>query len=227
MEDMGAAPVTSQQALGEYLAARAASAESESEAEGFVGSAVTLAMRRSEYRDLQRLLPSMIKGSAVLTRVLRRSKGGRSGVRLIPGIVDASARTLARRHAVRGTVTPAEVGSVLGTATRRALSDPRWQNSLARRHARGVARTGLRHPHAGIGGRGGATLVQRRPARVQTVPPRTRLSRPAPGYVRVATPVRIPARGTQPARTVRVLTDVRVPSGARLAGSPVGVNGRR
>ncbi|MFC4604411.1 hypothetical protein [Rhodococcus kronopolitis] len=217
-EDLATAPLSTQQALGEYLAARAATAESESEAEGFIGSAVTLTLQRRDYRELQRVLPSMIKGTAVLTRALRRSRG-RAGVRLIPGIVDASARTLARRQAVGGAVTPTDVGSVLAAAARRALSDPRVQRPIVRRHARGVATVGRGYPRGGT--------LTRRPSRVRTVSPTTRLQRPRPGYVRVATPVRVPARGTQPARTVRVLTDVRVPSGARLAGRPVGVNARR
>jgi hypothetical protein len=45
--------------------------------------------------------------------------------------------------------------------------------------------------------------------------------------VRVVTPVRVPARGGLPARTVRVVSDVRVPRGAVATGRPAAVNGRR
>ncbi|MCW2846637.1 MAG: hypothetical protein JWR90_611 [Marmoricola sp.] len=245
LEDMATAPITSAQALGEYFAAQAANAESEAEAEAFAGSAVTLALSRSERRQLQAMLPHLLRGASILTRALHRHPVGRQGVRLVPGIVDATARTLARQSA-GGPVSRADVGAVLGRTARRVLSDPGWQSAVTRRHARGLARSRRMRQHQypgrhaaghrghghgyGYGTRGRGPVrstIRRTPTRVHTVSGRARVPRPRPGVVRVVTPVRIPPRGGAPARIVRVVSDVKVPRGAVPAGRPVGVAGRR
>ena len=244
-EEMATAPVSSRQALSEYLAARAASTESESEAEAFAGSAVTLTISEQERRQLESMLPHLLRGAAILTRVLHRNPTTRQGVRLVPGIVDATARTLVRRSAGRR-IRRADVGAVLGSTARRVLSDGRWQSAVTRRHARGLsqlrrrrsagyrpARGGVRRPASypyarGARRRGAPTRVIRRtPVASRAVSSRARVNRPRPGLVRVITPVRVPARNGAPARTVRVVSDVRVPKGAVPTGRPVGIAGRR
>ncbi len=243
LEEMATAPVTSKQALAEYLAAKAATTESESEAEAFAGSAVTITLSDRDRRRLEEMLPHLVRGASVLTRVLHRNPASRPAVRLVPAIADSAARTLVR-HAAGGAVRPADVGAVLGQSARRVLSDWRWRNGAARRHARGLAHMLRRHPHvrtrhgrllytgrrpgyAAGAARRRVTTIRRRPSQVRAVSSRARVSRPRPGFVRVVTPVRVPARGGAPARTVRVVSDVKVPRGAVPAGRPVGLAGRR
>lgn len=62
----------------------------------------------------------MLRGSAVITRPCNRAT--RPAVRMVPGIVNATSGVLARRVAPGEPVGPADVGQVMGQATRRALS---------------------------------------------------------------------------------------------------------
>ncbi|MFC6345039.1 hypothetical protein ACFP8W_23860, partial [Nocardioides hankookensis] len=55
----------------------------------------------------------------------------------------------------------------------------------------------------------------------------TRVQRPRPGVVRVVTPVRVPARNGKPARTIKVVSDVKVPRGAVPTGRPVGLTAKK
>jgi len=246
LEEMATAPVNGAQALGEYLAARAASAESEDEAEAFAGAAITIALSRRDRRDIERMLPHLLRGAAVLTRLLRSDPNTRQGVRLLPGIVDGAAGTLVRRRAAGYPADVGDVGRVLAGSTSRVLGDPQWRNAVTRRHARGLAygRRRLHRGHAGYrgyrgprgygqsGGRryatsGRSAVVRRRPVHTHVVGRGARVPRPRQGFVRVVTPVRVPARGGVPARTVRVVSDVRVPRGAVPAGRPASVAPRR
>ena len=252
LEEMATAPVSGSQAEAEYLAARATATESEAEAESFVGSAASLAISPRERQELERLLPSLLRGASVLTQVLHRSPGARQGLRLMPGIVGSTAGTLARLQASGRQLTPADVGAVLGASANRVMTDPRWQRAAARRHARGLAhmhrrrrggrhyprgyrrysRTGALRPRPGYRGRAVVRrtrpiTVRRRPTSVRTVGAGTRVGRPRPGVVRVVTPVRVPARGGRPARTIKVVSDVKVPRGAVPSGRPVPVTAKK
>ena len=236
-EEMAAAPLPGAQALGEYLAAQAATAASESEAEAFAGVAAYVALSPRDRRDLERLLPALLRGAAVVTRLLRTDPRTRQAVRLLPGIVDAAGRTLVRRAAGGAPVGPAHVGAVLGATTRRVLSGGTARRYVTRRHARGLAHVHRHHGHRGTWRHGYGPRRTRRPAPrtglLYRRPVRSRVAvrgpvaRPRPGFVRVVTPVRVPPRGGRPARTVRVVTDVRVPRGAVSAGRPVSVPGPR
>lgn len=235
-EDMATAPIPGAQAFGEFLAAQAASAESESEAEALVGAAAYVALRPRDRRDLEKMLPALLRGAAVVTRLLHRDGRTRPAVRLVPGIVDAAGRTLQRRLDRGYPVGRVEVGHVLGTTTQRVLSGGSAGRAVMRRHARGLAHAHRHHVHNGhrrhrahrgygprrhIGRRFDATIVSR-PVRTSTMRD-SHLSRPRPGYIRVVTPVRVPATTHRPSRTVRVVSDVRVPRGATTAGRPVSV----
>jgi hypothetical protein len=256
-EEMATAPLAPAAALGEYLAAQAASAESESEAEAFAGVASYIALKPDDRRDLERMLPALLRGSAAITRLLHGNRRTRPAVRLVPGIVDAAGSTLARRVAAGEPVGPAEVGQVLGAATGRVLRDGPARYSVLRRHARGLAHARLHHgrswyrrpyqhgPRGSFGqwanGSGAvsstgyragyrpsyAATVRRQPISTRVVGRTRPVPRPRPGIVRVVTPVRVPPRGGRPAHTVRVVSDVRVPRGAVAAGRPAAVTGAR
>ena len=139
LEAMATGPVSPSQSMAEYFAARAAASESETEAEAFTGAASYISISPQVRRDLEQMLPALLRGSAALTRLLHPNRHTRQAVRLVPGIVDGAARTLARRAAAGDRVGPVEVGQALGGATSRALGDPRSRYSIMRRHARGLA----------------------------------------------------------------------------------------
>jgi hypothetical protein len=126
---------------------------------------------------------------------------------------------------------------VLGGVTRRVLTEPRWQSGAVRRHARGLAHV---HRRRRVTRRGGALAprhrrhyagrpltIKRRPTNVRAMPSNARVTRPRTGFVRVVTPVRLPGRGGNPPRTVRVVSDVKVPRGAVPAGRSATIAGRR
>jgi hypothetical protein len=168
LEAMAASPVSGGQSMAEYYAARAAASESETEAEAFTGAASYLSISARDRRELERMLPSLLRGSAVLTRLLHTSRHTRQAVRLVPGIVDGTARTLARRVAAGDQVGPVEVGQVLGGVTSRVLGDPRSRSTVMRRHAQGLARARRHRGRAGgygYGGGGGWGYRGRRPGR--------------------------------------------------------------
>ena len=125
LEELATAPITPSQAFGEYLAAKAATTESESEAEAFAGSAVTISLTARDRARLENMLPHLLRGASVLTRVLYRNPGSRPAIRLVPGIVASAGQTLAR-HSAGGAIRPGR---------RRGRS--RW------RHPSGIDRSAL------------------------------------------------------------------------------------
>jgi hypothetical protein len=247
-EEMAMAPLAPSQTFAEYLAAQAAATESEAEAEALGGAAAYAAINPEDRRELERLLPHLLRGAAAITRMLYGSRGTRPAVRLVPGIADGAARALARRVAAGEPVGPVELGQVLGTATTQALTPGSVRQAALRRHARGLSRARRRYrgpSYRGYGRRTAGARYPRRPrtavgrygtpraATVRRQPVRSRavaggrVSRPRPGFVRITTPVRVPPKGGRPARVVRVVSDVRVPRGTVPAGRPTSTAGRR
>jgi hypothetical protein len=246
-EEMANAPLSGAQALAEYYAARASESESEAEAEALAGAAAYVSISARDRRDLVRLLPSLLRGAAVVTRLLHSNPSTRPAVRMVPGMVNAASGTLARRIAAGDPVGPADVGAVLGTTAQRALSGGPATRSVLWRHSRGLSRARRHYGHRGMrrgyGYRpyGGRPSVGRsgypRGSRYSTAagvraPVRSRVQagpvrgRPRPGTVRVVTPVRLPATAVRPARTVRIVSDVKVPRGA-VAGRSTTTSARR
>jgi hypothetical protein len=239
LEEMASGPVSAGTALGEYLAARAATAQSESEAEAFIGSAVTVTLTQHQMRELEELMPQLLRGASLLTRILRRNPGTRQAVRFVPGIVNTASRQLSHQIATGQRVGSTDVGTALGRSTRRVLTDPQWTDAVSRRHARGLARVHrtrrtVRHGgyaparrYAGTYGGTGSLrtrrvtpVVRRQPQHTRVVSPRGPVGRPRPGFVRVVTPVRVPPRAGRPARVMKVVTDIKVPRGTVPTGRP-------
>ncbi|MGZ4618501.1 MAG: hypothetical protein ACXV3F_07195 [Frankiaceae bacterium] len=246
-EEMAATPLAPSQTFAEYLAAQAAATESESEAEALGGAAAFAAISPYDRRELERLLPHLLRGAATITRMLHGNRRTRPAVRLVPGIADGAARAIAKRVAAGQPVGPVELGQVMGAVTTQALTPGRVRQAVLRRHARGLARArrrylgpgrrgywrrtgGARYPRGAAGrryGSGRPATVRRQPVRSRTVGGGGRVPRPRPGFMRITSPVRIPPRGGRPARVVRVVSDVRVPRGATPAGRPTSAAGRR
>jgi len=116
--------MTSSQATAEFMAAVAARAQSEAEAEAMAGAATVASIRGQDLATLRRVLPSMVEGTAVLTRVLRRRRSTRPAVRVVPTIVRRTASTLVRRAAAGQPVTRRAAARVMAQQTRTVLSRP-------------------------------------------------------------------------------------------------------
>jgi hypothetical protein len=130
------------QALGEHevmaeaMAHYAARAEHELEAEAMVGAATTVTISRRDRHALRRLIPHLVRGAAILTRILRLRRRTRPIVRVVPTIVRRTVRTLSRSAAAGRPITRRRAGAVMARQTRRVLSSPRYCAALSRRNIR-------------------------------------------------------------------------------------------
>jgi hypothetical protein len=152
-------------ALMEHFGHAASTAESEAEAEAFVGALVPLAARVIPRLApaVMRAAPQLIRGVARVTRTLRRNPATRPLVRAVPTIVRRTTANLARRAARGQPVTPQVAVRTLAGQTSRVLSSPR-QCVHAYRRSRDLDR----HYHA---------IARRRPPqRARVAPARMRVA---------------------------------------------------
>jgi hypothetical protein len=122
------------EAMAEYLASMATRAHSEAEAEAMVGAATATMLSARDRRALRRVLPHMVRGTAILTRVLRRSPSTRPAVRAVPSVVRLSARQLARQAAAGRPINRRLAAQVMALNTRRVLGNPRLCAAALRRN---------------------------------------------------------------------------------------------
>jgi hypothetical protein len=144
--------MTSSQATAEFMAAVAASAQSEAEAEAMAGAATVASIRGEDLATLRRVLPSIVEGTAVLTRVLRRRRSTRPAVRVVPTVVRRTASTLVRRAAAGQPVTRRTAARVMAQQTRAVLSRPNVCGQALQRNVkatRAVARNTTRPSRTG------------------------------------------------------------------------------
>jgi len=147
-QEIAAHPMTENEALAEMMAEAASQAASETEAEAMVGAAVVTVLSPRDRRALRRMLPHLVRGAAVLTRILRRHHATRHAVRAVPQIMRRSVKRL-KRHAASGRpVTRGAVARATAHEVRRVLGSPRAvRTALVRnaRTARAVKRPQRRH----------------------------------------------------------------------------------
>jgi hypothetical protein len=108
-------------ALMEHLGHAAATAESEAEAEAFIGALIPLAARLLPRvaPTIMRAAPQLIRGAANVTRTLRRSPTTRPLVRTLPTIVRRTAASIAQQAQQGQPVsTPAAVRTLAQQAAR-------------------------------------------------------------------------------------------------------------
>ena len=135
------------EALAEYMAAVASRAASEAEAEAMVGAAVSLLITPAERAELRAVMPHLVRGMAMLTRILRRNRYTRQAIRVVPTIVRSSVATLRNQRSLGRRATRGLAARVVATQTRRALDNPRiCTHAIIRnvRATRNVAQRGLR-----------------------------------------------------------------------------------
>jgi hypothetical protein len=130
------APTSPSQAVAELMAAVASQAQTEAEAEAMAGAATLMTVSAADRSELRRILPSLVRGTAILTRILRRQRLTRPAVRVIPNIVQRTSRVLAQRSATGRPVTRQVAGRVMAAQTRRVLGNPRTCANAIRRNAR-------------------------------------------------------------------------------------------
>jgi hypothetical protein len=114
-----------QELLAEVMAEAAAGAHLEAEAEAMAGAAVVTALSPADRAALRALIPHLVMGAAVLTRLLRRRRITRPAVRTVPSIVRQTAKVLRRRAASGAPVGRKTAGKVMGMVTRKVLGNPR------------------------------------------------------------------------------------------------------
>jgi hypothetical protein len=139
-------PVTAQQAAGELMAAVASRAQTEAEAEAMAGAAAVAGLSATDRAALRRILPHLVRGVAILTRLLRRRRITRPVVRAVPTIVRRTAATLRRRAASGQPVTRRTAARVMANQTRRVIGSPRTCASALRRNVRAAAVAARRRP---------------------------------------------------------------------------------
>jgi hypothetical protein len=131
-----AGPVSQQEAMAEFMAAVASRAQTEAEAEAMIGASTMAQLSRADRADLRRILPHLVRGTAILTRILRRRRSTRPAVRAVPTIVRRATQTLARRAAEGQPVTRRAAARAMATQTRRVLGSPRTCANAIQRNVR-------------------------------------------------------------------------------------------
>jgi len=119
--------------LMRYLAREAERAQSEDEAEAFIGALVPLAAQavRHGAPAVMRVAPQLISGLSQAASAMRRDPRTRTLVRQLPAVAQRTAASIAQRAAHGGTVTPA-------SATRSLARQLVYQHSLSTRARSGA-----------------------------------------------------------------------------------------
>ena len=130
------------EAQAEAMAHYAAFSESAHESEAWVGAAVTVSLSPSDRRALRALVPNLVRGASILSRILRMRKATRPFVRVVPEIMRRTVRTLKRGAASGRPITRKLAGAVMANQTRRVLSSPRYCAALLRRNVRATRAVG-------------------------------------------------------------------------------------
>jgi hypothetical protein len=126
-------------AHAELMASVAAGAATEAEAEAMIGAATVATLTPRQRRQLRRVLAHLVRGSAILTRMLRQQRVTRPAVRTVPFIVNSTARTLSRAAAQGQPITRRTAGRVMAAHTRRVIARPSTCARVIQRNVR-VAR---------------------------------------------------------------------------------------
>jgi hypothetical protein len=105
-----------------------------------VGAATVTTLSARDRAILRRVLPHVVRGAAVLTRILRVRSITRPVVRAVPTVVRRTARVLANRAASGQPVTRATAGRVMAAQTAQVLGNPRICAHAIMRNVRGTAR---------------------------------------------------------------------------------------
>ena len=112
------------EALAEMMAEAAAHEHNEAQAEAMVGAAAVSVISPADRRALRRILPHLVRGAAILTRILRRRRITRPAVRAVPTIMRRTVRTLKKAAAAGQPVTRRMAARAAASQVRRVLANP-------------------------------------------------------------------------------------------------------
>jgi hypothetical protein len=133
--------VTHHEALAEIMAENAAHEQQEAQAEAMIGGAVVTVLSPRDRRALLRLLPHLVRGAAVLTRILRRRRATRPAVRAVPTIMRRTIATLRRQAAAGKPVTRQVAGRAAAVEVRRVLGSSSACAAAIRQNVRSARRS--------------------------------------------------------------------------------------
>jgi hypothetical protein len=125
VQEVAAHPLTHNEAVAEMMAEAASQESHEGEAEAMAGAATVTVISPSDRRALRQILPYLVRGTAILTRILRRRRATRPMVRAVPTIVRRTVKNL-KRQAARGIpITRKRAARTAAKQVRRVLSNPK------------------------------------------------------------------------------------------------------
>jgi hypothetical protein len=144
--------MTQHEALAELMAEAAAQEQHEGEAEAMAGAAVMTVISPADRRALRRILPHLVRGVAILTRILRRRRITRPAVRAVPTIVRRTIKSLKRQAAAGRPITRRTAARAAATQVRKVLGNPTACAAAISRNLK--ASRGLKRPRLRSGVRG-------------------------------------------------------------------------
>ncbi len=125
VHEIAAHELSHHEALAEVMAEAASHEVHEGEAEAMSGAAALTVISPRDRRALRRILPHMIRGTAILTRILRRRRATRPVVRAVPTIVRRTIRDLKKQAAKGIPITRKRAGIAAAKQVRKVLSSPK------------------------------------------------------------------------------------------------------
>jgi len=114
-----------------------------------VGAASVTVISPKDRRALRRILPYMVRGTAILTRILRRRRLTKPFVRTVPTIMRRTVKDLKRRAAAGKPVTRKTAARAVARQVRKVLGSPKACKAAMRRSmkvSRIYKRPGRRFP---------------------------------------------------------------------------------
>lgn len=135
--------MTAGDAEAEYIAAKASRLPAKTAAPALVGAATVATLSGSDRAALRKVLPHMVHGTNVLTRILRQRALTRPAVRTVPTIVRRTAKILKKRAAMGKPVTRAAAGRIMAGQIQKVIGNHhKCAHAIARniKASRAVAR---------------------------------------------------------------------------------------
>jgi hypothetical protein len=117
--------LTHNEAVAEMMAEAASHEVHEGEAEAMAGAATATVISPPDRRALRQILPHMVRGSAILTRILRRRRVTRPMVRVVPTIMRRAVKDLKRQAAKGIPITRNRAARAAAKQVRRVLGSPK------------------------------------------------------------------------------------------------------
>ncbi len=136
VHEINRSPVTHNSAVAEMMADAASTAHGEGEAEAMVGASTVTVISPADRRALRRILPHLVRGTAILTRILRRRRATRPLVRAVPTVVRRTIRQLKKRAARGLPITRRAAARVAARQVRRVLGSPKASTAAVVRNVK-------------------------------------------------------------------------------------------